>query len=121
MAHTPQAVVQLLRVPEVMRDGGCWNGLASTKHDGTDGLDLLLGTRVKLINEEAEQLELLLLLKTLNDIPVERFSGCALALALPQWHQLRVVERSGISLLHHPEEVRPAAVGRGVASIQEEP
>ena len=68
MVDVPEAVVQLLRVPKVLGDDGRRNGLASTKYDGTDGIDLVLGMRLKLINEEAEKLKLLLLLKTLDDI-----------------------------------------------------
>ncbi|MNP38642.1 hypothetical protein D3C76_1321670 [compost metagenome] len=47
----PEAVVQLLRVPEVKGDHSCRYGIATTKNNGSDCINFLLGMGLKVINK----------------------------------------------------------------------
>jgi hypothetical protein len=62
MVDVRKTFVKFLRVPKVVWNDGRWYGRPSTKHDGSNNLNFLLSMRLKLVNEEAEELKLLLLL-----------------------------------------------------------
>ena len=60
-------------------------------------------------------MESLLFRHALNDVPIIRLPGCALALALPYGNELLVARNAGVNLLCHSEEFAAATV-RGSAS-----
>ena len=61
MVNVLEAVVQLLRVPEIDGNHGGWHRIAAAKNDASYGIHLILGVGFKHINEQSEQLEPLLL------------------------------------------------------------
>lgn len=72
----------------------------------------------KLIDEQPEEVELLIVVESLEDVPVKISSGVAFALQRAKVKELPVVGDVSVNLLSHPQEGRSAMVS-GTLPIQQ--
>ncbi|MNT52803.1 hypothetical protein D3C72_1898440 [compost metagenome] len=85
-----EALVQLLRVPEIHRHHSCRDGATTTKNYVPDDVRLSFIMQLNMIHKHAIQRKPLRFRLGLNEIPVEIFARIGLALALPQRQKLLI-------------------------------